>query len=235
MLEHEGRAVGAVLVLYAENGRNGQPSILCNVGSWYVDEKFRGHGPRLLRSALSRDDVTYTDTTPSVPTYSFVERIGFKRYCSGLFFSLPLLSRAAKNARTEIIKADAPSVAELQAAESALLVDHARYGCLSIVCRTPQGAEPFILMPFRMRQGKIALPAMQLVYCRDIESFKRCANAIGREVTKRGRPIVILKANGKIDRLAGFYTEKRGRKYFRGPQPPALADLTNTEPVLFGV
>lgn len=235
MLEHQGNAVGVVLVLYAETMRYGQRAVLCNVGSWYVDEAFRGHGPRLLRSALNRDDVTYTDTTPSVPTYSFVERIGFKRYCSGLFFSLPLLSRRDPSMTLEVIAPDALSIDGLPAAENTLLVEHARYGCLSVVCRTPHGPEPFILLPFRMRQGKISLPAMQMIYCRNIESYRRCANAIGREVLRRGRPIVILDANSAIEGIAGIYTEKRGRKYFRGPQKPALADLTNTEPVLFGL
>jgi hypothetical protein len=235
MLEHEGRAVGVLLVLYAQTLRYGQPAVMCNVGSWYVDEAFRGQGPRLVRSALSREDVIYTDTTPSVPTYSFVERIGFKRYCSGLFFSLPLLARVNPDIRTEIVAPDSTTVSGLPAAEAELLVTHARYGCLSIVCRTPQGPEPFILLPFRIRQGKIALPAMQLIYCRNIESYKRCAHAIGREVLWRGRPVVILDANGAVDGLFGIYTEKRGRKYFRGPHTPALADLTNTEPVLFGL
>jgi hypothetical protein len=33
--------------------------------------------------------------------------------------------------------------------------------------------------------------------------------------------------------LTGFYTEKRGRKYFKGPHRPSLADLTDTELVLY--
>ena len=235
MLEHQGLAIGVVLVLYAQTTRDGQPSIMCNVGSWYVDEAFRGHGPRLLHSALNRENVTYTDTTPSVPTYSFVERIGFKSYCNGLFFSVPLFSRANSAMRAEIISPDSNTVTGLPQAEAELLIDHARYDCLSIVCRTPQGAEPFILLPFRMKQGKIALPAMQLIYCRNIESYKRCAHAIGREVLRRARPVVILDANGAVGGLFGVYTERRGRKYFRGPQTPELANLTNTEPVLFGL
>ena len=235
MLEYEGRAVGVVLVLYAKTARFGHPAVMCNVGSWYVDEAFRGQGPRLLHLALNRKEVIYTDTTPSVPTYSFVERIGFKRYCSGLFFSLPLFSRADPAVRAEIVSPDSNTVTGLPEAEAELLIDHARYDCTSIVCWTPQGPEPFILLPFRMRQGKIALPAMQLIYCRNIESYKRCAHEIGRKVLRLGRPVVIVDANGAIDGLRGIYTEKRGRKYFRGPNTPALADLTNTEPVLFGL
>ena len=76
---------------------------------------------------------------------------------------------------------------------------------------------------------------MQLVYCRDIESYKRCAGAIGRTLLGAAKPIVMLDANAAIGGLIGFYTEKRGRKYFKGPYAPSLTDLTNTELVLFGL
>jgi len=56
---------------------------------------------------------------------------------------------------------------------------HARYGCLSLVCRTPEGGPfPFILLPMRIRRGLFAPPAMQLVYCRDIADFVECAGSI---------------------------------------------------------
>jgi hypothetical protein len=34
--------------------------------------------------------------------------------------------------------------------------------------------------------------------------------------------------------LAGFYREPLGRKYFKGPQRPRLADLSDTELVVYG-
>lgn len=235
VLEHDGRIVGGVLVFYADTTVNGQPKIVCNVGGWNVDPEFRGHAPRLLWAALSDRNVIYTDVTPAVSTYTIVERLGFRRYCNGLFVSFPLLQRSRPKMDIEIISPDASGVSGLTATESELLIDHARYDCLSVVCRTPQGAEPFILLPFRMKQGKYALPAMQLVYCRNIESYRRCAGAIGRALLRRGKPVVLLDANAPVDGLIGFYTEKRGRKYFRGPQAPSLTNLTNTELVLFGL
>jgi len=45
---------------------------------------------------------------------------------------------------------------------------------------------------------------------------------------------VLIDANSAVAGLAGLYTEKRGRKYFKGPHPPRLADLTDTELVLYG-
>jgi hypothetical protein len=45
---------------------------------------------------------------------------------------------------------------------------------------------------------------------------------------------VYFDANGPVEGVAGFYTEKRGRKYFKGPHRPRLADLSDTELVLYG-
>jgi hypothetical protein len=45
---------------------------------------------------------------------------------------------------------------------------------------------------------------------------------------------VILDSNGPVPGLIGIYSEARGRKYFKGPRRPRLADLTDTELVLYG-
>ena len=39
---------------------------------------------------------------------------------------------------------------------------------------------------------------------------------------------MLFDANGKMPGLVGFYTEKRGRKYGKGPHRPRLADLSDT-------
>ena len=61
-----------------------------------------------------------------------------------------------------------------------------------------------------------------------------CAGAIGRLLLRHGKISVMLDSNGTVPGLAGFYTEARGRKYFKGPHRPRLADLTDTELVLYG-
>jgi hypothetical protein len=47
--------------------------------------------------------------------------------------------------------------------------------------------------------------------------------------------LVILDANAAVTGLAGFYTEARGRKYFKGPHRPRLGDLTDTELAIYGM
>ena len=93
---------------------------------------------------------------------------------------------------------------------------------------------PFVLLPMRIRRGVIAPPAMQLIYCRDTTEFVQCAGAIGRRLLRHGKISVLLDSNGPIEGLTGLFSQARGRKYFKGPQQPRLADLTDTELVLYG-
>jgi hypothetical protein len=86
----------------------------------------------------------------------------------------------------------------------------------------------------RIRRGWIAPPAMQLIYCRDIAEFVACAGAIGRTLLRCGKISVVLDANGAVTGLTGIFSKARGRKYFKGPHRPRLADLTDTELVLYG-
>lgn len=46
--------------------------------------------------------------------------------------------------------------------------------------------------------------------------------------------MLIVDANGPVAGLRGMYLASRGCKYFKGPNPPRLADLTETELVLYG-
>lgn len=234
LLENGDRPVGALLLLYTSRIEAGRPAIRCNVSSWYVDPSFRIYSTLLSAKAQKNKSVTYVNISPATTTWPIIEAQGYKLYCSGLFFSAPLLSRAEPGATIEIVTADTRSIVGLPQADLELLIGHAQYGCLAFVCRTADGPLPFVMTPKRIRTGRIPLPAFQLVYCRETSDFVRCAGTIGRFLLRRGKPLVILDANGPIAGLAGFYTEARGRKYFKGPNPPRLTDLTETELVLYG-
>jgi hypothetical protein len=236
MLDQDGHPVGVLLLLYTSRGNGGgEPTIHCNLSSWYVDPAFRNYASLLTRIAQRHKEVTYLNISPATWTWPIIEAQGFTSYCSGLFFAVPALSRAAAGMKVETISPDARAIEGLSDTEVELLTRHARYGCLSLVCRTPSGgAFPFILLPMRIRRGWIAPPAMQLIYCRDIAEFVDCAGAVGRALILHGKFSVLLDSNGPVSGLTGFYSSARGRKYFKGPRQPRLADLTDTELVLYG-
>jgi len=234
MLDHDGMPVGVLLLLYSLRPNDGELAIHCNLSSWYVEPAFRNYAPMLTKIAQRHNEVTYFNISPATWTWRIIEAQGFRAYCKGLFFSFPLLSRSATDMTVEVVSADATEVDGLPASDVELLTRHAAFGCLSLVCRTANGAFPFILLPMRIRRGWIAPPAMQLIYCRDVADYVACAGAIGRALLSRAKVSVLLNANGPVEGLAGFYTERRGRKYFKGPHRPSLADLTDTELVLYG-
>jgi hypothetical protein len=235
MLDNEGVPAGVLLLLYSTRLCGGETAIHCNLSSWYVEPEFRNYAPLLTKIAQRHKEVTYLNISPATWTWPIIEAQGFQSYCNGLFFSLPALSRAAPGMTVEIVPGDAGAVEGLETGDVELLARHAAYGCLSLVCRTATGrAFPFILLPMRIRRGWIAPPAMQLIYCRDRSEYIACAGAIGRFLLRRGKISVILDSNGRVPGLAGVYTQARGRKYFKGPHRPRLADLTDTELVLYG-
>jgi hypothetical protein len=235
MLDHDGMPAGVLLLLYTCRNSGGEARIHCNLSSWYVEPAFRNYAALLSKIAQRNKEVTYLNISPAWWTWPIIETQGFKSYCSGLFFSIPALSRVNPGTTIETVSPDTLDIAGLSDPEVELLTRHARYGCLSLVCRTATGETfPFILQPMRIRRGWIAPPAMQLIYCRDIADYVQYAGAIGRALIWRGKISVILDSNGPVPGLAGLYSGARGRKYFKGPHRPRLADLTDTELVLYG-
>jgi len=153
----------------------------------------------------------------------------------GLYFSLPALAARVRGMTVETVTEKTIGIAGLSDEDLAMLKRHASYGCLSLVCRWSEETLPFIFFSLRKRRGIIPLPAMQLGYCKSIADYVKCAGTIGRYLLLRGRPIVIADAIGPVSGLTGFYTEARGRKYFKGPRTPRLGDLADTELAIYGM
>ncbi len=164
MLDHDGQPVGVLLLLYSSRNDGQAASIHCNLSSWYVDPAFRNYAPLLARIAQRNQEVTYLNISPAVWTWPIIEMQGFNSYCSGLFFSIPALSRAKTDTTIEIVTPDTVAVEGLSQGEAELLARHAQYGCVSLVCRTGAGGPfPYIMLTMRIRPGWTAPPVMQLI------------------------------------------------------------------------
>jgi hypothetical protein len=235
LLESGGTPVGTILLICSTMRVDGGLVARCNLSSWYVEPAFRNYAPMLTKIAQRNKEVTYVNISAATWTWPIIETQGFSSYCSGLFFSVPMLSRVPARMTVETVAPDTKAIEGLSVGHVEMLTRHARYGCLSLVCRTADGeALPFILSPVRIRRGWIAPPAMQLIYCRDIADYVQCAGAIGRLLLQRGKISVLLDSNGPVAGLVGIFSKARGRKYFKGPHRPRLGDLADTELVLYG-
>jgi hypothetical protein len=232
MLEADDVAVGAVLQIFTNFGGPASPRIRCNISSWFVASDYRAYAAQLSAMALKLKHVTYLNISPAEHTWPLLSAQGYRRYSEGQFVCAPLLGRRLSGARVREAVADARAGDLGDLPEFALLAEHAEAGCLSLVCESPAGRDPFVLAPRTVAYSPVKL--MQLVYCRDTADFARCAGDLGRFLLRRGVAGVILDANAPVPGLVGHWFRGRQPKYFKGAERPRLNDLAFTEMVLFG-
>jgi hypothetical protein len=232
LLESDGAAVGTILQIFSTRHGSGETAtICCNLSSWYVDPAFRSYAPLLVAQAMKQKGDTYLNISSIPHTRPMLEAQGYVRYSNGVFVTLPWLSRAP-DGPVRVLAGDQPPRAPFEAHEHELLRDHAENGCLSLWCETPERAYPFV---FRARLVRRLISCAQLIYCDDIATFVRFARPLGGYLARRGRPLVILDANGRVPGLVGRYFDDTMPKYFKGPAAPRLGDLAYTETAFFGV
>jgi hypothetical protein len=202
-----------------------------NPSSWYVEPAFRSYASMLTSQALRHKDVTYVNLTAVPHTRPILQAQGYTCYASGMFVTALPPHLFARAPGTRIVPAHAKPHAPFEASERQLLLDHAGYGCTALWCETDERAHPFV---FRLRAPK-GIPLAQLVYCRDVADCVRFIGPLARHLTLRGRPLLIMDANGPVPGLVGKYLDQIMPRYFRGPLRPRLGDLAYSEIAMFGV
>jgi hypothetical protein len=229
-LDAGGRLVGVILLIASSRQVDGTQATFTNVASWYVNPDYRAYAQLLVSIALRNKETTFTNVTPAPHTWPIVENQGYTRYCNGLFFAAAALKAPAPGVTLEELTDAHQSIPEFE-----MLRRHRDLGCNVIVAR--DGARPsgLVFRPYRIRSGTITLPAMFVIHAPDRPQLVRLAGNLGRHFMWKGAPFLAMDADGTVEGLRGIYTEKRGRKYFKGPHRPALCDLSDTEYAIFGV
>jgi hypothetical protein len=232
LLESGGHPVGTILLICSTIRAADNLITRCNFSSWYVDPGFRAWAPMLVSRALAHKNVTFLNVSPAPHTRPIIEAQGFARYCDGVYVTVPMFNAPFGSNRMRVFDARKRPDVRFESFEEEILLQHAELGCISLWCTTAERAYPFV---FRTRLVKNLVPCTQLIYCRDVADFVRCAGPLGRYLARRGKPLVILDANGPIPGLVGFYRRGSAPKYFKGPQRPRLGDLAYTEYAVLGV
>jgi hypothetical protein len=229
LMEQDGSLVGVILLIIAAITIDRQTKIRCYVSSWYVAPEFRGQAAMLASQALRYEHVTYMNITPPRNTWPILDAQGYVRYCRGRYVAVPALSAVASGCRVVLAGADSRADENSNSSENELLLRHARYGCVSLICSSAGERHPFVFKPGR----KVGiLQFTRLVYCRSVEDFVRFAGSLGRFLAVRGFPIVVIDANGPIEGLFGVYLGDKP-KFFKGPDQPRIGDLAYSPGALF--
>lgn len=215
-LEGEDGLVGALLTITSRRGEN----IISNVSSWYVQEAYRAHATLLNVMATRLKHVTYLNISPAEHTWPMLRASGWTQYNFGRSAAFTALGLDGGKVR-EKIPADLP--------ERALLEDHRKLGCISVVCENNGIVSPFVFKPRRLAHPP--LPMLELIYCRDPCAFERCGAALGRYFLTRGCVGFIL--DGKSASPVSRYVPGMEPRFYKGPRPPTLNDLAYTERVFF--
>jgi len=226
------RIVGVILQIFAKFRSDETATIRCNVSSWYVEPGFRIYANLLVARALSHENVTYLNVTPSPTTFPILKAQGYSQYSKGVFVAVPALQPRGRGARVRIAKAEAHRPANVSQFEHDLLIDHAKFGCISLWCETAERAYAFV---FRPKVAKRVIPSLQLVYCQELDSFVKFAAPLGRFLALQGRALVLIDSNGPIPGLIGTYVEAKMPRFFKGENRPRLGDLAYTEIAMFGL
>jgi len=260
LLEYEGRPVGIILLIFFYAEIDGEKRIRCYTSSWYVETAFRLYAPLLAAQAVRDRNVTYINITPARHTIPILEAQGYRQYTTGRVLSVPALAMRSHAAYVRSITDDIRPADDLSSAQIELLLEHQRYGCISVICFEGDRRYPFVfLSPPACSVGTIAgaifsyirdhllrrdsagnrpdllgLPVAYLVYCPAYENFVRFAGPLGRFLARRGIPFVVLDACGPVNGLIGWYSDSVP-KYFKGPYPPHPGDLAYSEWVMLGV
>ena len=232
LLDSGGTPVGTILLICSTMRADGGFAPRCNLSSWYVEPAFRFYASLLVSRALAHKNVTYLNVSPAPHTTPIIEAQGFARYCDGVFVAVPMLKDLFGRDDVQIIDAHGPLPVEADAFEREILLQHAALGCISIWCVSGGRAYPFV---FRPRTVKRLIPCARLIYCRDIGDLVRFAGAVGRYLARRGKPLVIVDADGPLPGLVGVFRGGSMPKYFKGAQRPRLGDLAYTEFAVMGV
>jgi hypothetical protein len=230
LLDCKSTLVGAILLIFSSIVVNGETRIRCSTSSLHVEPAFRGYAAMLISRALKHKHVTYFNITPAPHTLPMVEAQGYVRYCAGRFVSVPALSAWSYGSCVRAVAPEIRPDEDLPSSEIELLLTHASYGCMSLICSSANRRHPFVFVLGR-KFGLV--PYAYLAYCRDLEDFVRFAGPLGRFLTRRGFPLVVLDSNGPVRGLIGAYSAAFP-KYFKGPDQPRLGDLAYSERVMFG-
>jgi hypothetical protein len=240
MLETDGIPVGVLLLIFSSMTVAGETRIRGNVASWYVEPAFRSHATMLTSRALAHKNVTFLNVTPARHTWPILEAQGFTAFGTGQFKAVPVFCLAPRGTRVTAVSADTPPGEDLSAADITLMLHHASYGCVSVICTVANRRYPFVFSR-RLHEWRstrvpfsFALPHALLVYCRSLEEFVRFAGALSRFLAWRGMPMVFIESNGPIHGLIGRFSPT-SPKFFRGAHPPHIGDIAYTERVMFGL
>lgn len=231
LLDVEGNNVGIILTIPSTREKDEQSRPVINLSSWYIDERHRWRGPRMLQQVVACEATLFTDLTPTEPVRAMIGRFGFRNWTEGtLIFVLPLVAlKPAKGAHVFPLHkfpsdAFAPSI-------QSMLADHAALGCIAAALWDGDVLHPLIFSRTKRR----GVPIARLIYADSRALVKTHIAAVARFLLREKFLLMAMNANAQ-ERIAGsFFTEWPAPAFFKGNTTPPQCDLAYSEYVFLQI
>ncbi len=228
LLVVDGVPVGVVLLIHAAPDAERS-----NLSSWYVRPEFCAYASMLVSRAVKSDATVFVNVSPAVHTVPIIVAQGFKHVRSGCFVGIPTLAPVRRGVRVTVVGEGWTPPAGTDQAEARMLVDHARFGCLSLWLDAPGGGHGFVFRRRVLRLGRI--PCAMLIHSPSPEVLERFAGPLGRTLARHGMPLLIAGTDRPLRGMAGRHFPNKLPIYAKGAVRSRSADLSYTEAAVFGM
>ena len=230
LLEAEGSDVGVILTIPSTREIGGESHSVVNLSSWYIDERHRWRGPRMLQQVVSNATTLYTDLTPTEPVRAMIGRFGFRNWTEGtLIFMLPLLAlKPAKSAHVfPLHKLPSDTFPPFT---RRMLDDHAALGCIAAGLWDGDNLHPLIFS----RTKRARVPIARLIYAESCDLVITHLAAISRFLLREKLLLMAMNANAQ-DRVAGSFFTESAPAFLKGQTTPPQCDLAYCEYVFLQI
>jgi hypothetical protein len=217
---------GVLLTITSERGVHGART---HFSSWYVREGYRQFALLLFRHALELENTTFINPSPSERVVPILETFGFEPYTAGTLMLDLRTAMRGRAARRAVGRLGPGELGDLPEHEREIAEDHLRMGC--DVLRLETGGRSGLLI-HRRKWIKRLLPCSQVILA-DPELVIELAGSVMRALAKRGSLLALCDVDQTAKPAIGRVFA-RGIRYFKGPAPPAVGDLSYSELAVFG-
>lgn len=189
LVEEAGQVAGYIGCIFSHRRIRGQVHRICNMTSWIVDERFRGHGHglALFGEVLGMEDMTITALTPSTASSEVCRnKFGMTEFDASQRIILPVPTVVGGGLRCRI-HSD-PKILEAMLDEDArkIMHDHAFPHVHNFLIRTTMGDCHVVVnrSPKRVRKG-LQLPFARVHHISNVNVFLRALARFRLEIPVR--------------------------------------------------
>ncbi len=160
----DGKPAGFIHSLFCDRKINGKDAIVCNLGTWIVDEEYRNKSLLLFFPYMQMKNVTFTSFTANPKYIPILQRFNFQSLEKTIYFIPPLPSSSKS---IHVITDPAIIERNLEGELLKIFHDHKDLLCKNVLVQSPNGQ---CLLNISMTRKK-RLPVAFIHFLSDVDWF----------------------------------------------------------------